>query len=39
MELATAAPVLEASDLVKRFGTREALRGVSLSAGKASWWR
>ena len=34
MELATAAPVLEASDLVKRFGTREALRGVSISAGK-----
>jgi ABC-2 type transport system ATP-binding protein len=34
MELATAAPVLEASDLVKRFGDREALRGVSVSAGK-----
>jgi ABC-2 type transport system ATP-binding protein len=32
MELATAAPVLEASDLVKRFGDREALRGVSVSA-------
>jgi ABC-2 type transport system ATP-binding protein len=28
----TAAPVMEARDLVKRFGTREALRGVSLSA-------
>ena len=34
MELATAAPVLEASDLVKRFGTREALRKVSVSAGR-----
>ena len=34
MELATAAPVLEASDLVKRFGDRVALRGVSVSAGK-----
>jgi ABC-2 type transport system ATP-binding protein len=34
MELATAAPVLEASDLVKRFGAREALRGVSVSAGR-----
>jgi ABC-2 type transport system ATP-binding protein len=34
MELATAAPVLEASDLVKRFGEREALRGVSVSAAK-----
>jgi ABC-2 type transport system ATP-binding protein len=34
MELATAAPVLEASDLVKRFGDREALRAVSVSAGK-----
>ena len=33
MELATAAPVLEASDLIKRFGTREALRRVSVSAG------
>jgi ABC-2 type transport system ATP-binding protein len=32
MELATAAPVLEASGLVKRFGDREALRGVSLAA-------
>jgi ABC-2 type transport system ATP-binding protein len=32
MELATAAPVLEASGLVKRFGDREALRDVSLSA-------
>jgi ABC-2 type transport system ATP-binding protein len=32
MELATAAPVLEASGLVKRFGEREALRDVSLSA-------
>jgi ABC-2 type transport system ATP-binding protein len=29
---APAAPVLEARDLVKRFGSREALRGVSLSA-------
>src|SRR4051812_49526370 len=28
----TAEPVLEARDLVKRFGEREALRGVSLSA-------
>jgi ABC-2 type transport system ATP-binding protein len=28
----TAPPVLEARDLVKRFGEREALRGVSLSA-------
>jgi ABC-2 type transport system ATP-binding protein len=34
MELATAAPVLEASGLVKRFGDREALRNVSLSAGR-----
>src|SRR5215210_8430593 len=34
MELATAAPVLEARALVKRFGDREALRGVSLSAGR-----
>ena len=34
MELATAAPVLEASGLVKRFGERQALRGVSLSAGR-----
>jgi ABC-2 type transport system ATP-binding protein len=34
MELATAAPVLEASGLVKRFGDREALRGVSVSAGR-----
>jgi ABC-2 type transport system ATP-binding protein len=34
MELATSAPVLEASDLVKRFGDREALRGVSVSAGR-----
>jgi ABC-2 type transport system ATP-binding protein len=34
MELATAAPVLEASGLVKRFGDREALRGVSLAAGR-----
>jgi ABC-2 type transport system ATP-binding protein len=34
MELATAAPVLEASGLVKRFGDREALRGVSLSAAR-----
>jgi ABC-2 type transport system ATP-binding protein len=34
MELATAAPVLEASDLVKRFGAREALRKVSVSAGR-----
>jgi ABC-2 type transport system ATP-binding protein len=34
MELATAAPVLEASDLVKRFGAREALRRVSVSAGR-----
>jgi ABC-2 type transport system ATP-binding protein len=34
MELATAVPVLEASDLVKRFGDREALRGVSVSAGQ-----
>jgi ABC-2 type transport system ATP-binding protein len=33
MELATAAPVLEASGLVKRFGEREALKSVSLSAG------
>jgi ABC-2 type transport system ATP-binding protein len=32
MELATAAPVLEASGLVKRFGDREALKEVSLSA-------
>jgi ABC-2 type transport system ATP-binding protein len=32
MELATAAPVLEASGLVKRFGDREALKDVSLSA-------
>jgi ABC-2 type transport system ATP-binding protein len=29
----TTEPVLEARDLVKRFGDREALRGVSLSAG------
>src|SRR4051812_50142406 len=28
----TGEPVLEARDLVKRFGEREALRGVSLSA-------
>src|SRR5215210_1178991 len=34
MELATAAPVLEARALVKRFGDREALRGVSLAAGR-----
>jgi ABC-2 type transport system ATP-binding protein len=34
MELATAAPVLEASGLVKRFGEREALRDVSLSAAR-----
>jgi ABC-2 type transport system ATP-binding protein len=34
MELATAAPVLEASGLVKRFGDREALRDVSLSAAR-----
>ena len=34
MELATAAPVLEASGLGKRFGEREALTGVSLSAGR-----
>jgi ABC-2 type transport system ATP-binding protein len=34
MELATAAPVLEASGLVKRFGEREALKDVSLSAGR-----
>jgi ABC-2 type transport system ATP-binding protein len=34
MELATAAPVLEASHLVKRFGEREALKDVSLSAGR-----
>jgi ABC-2 type transport system ATP-binding protein len=34
MELATAAPVLEASGLVKRFGEREALKHVSLSAGR-----
>jgi ABC-2 type transport system ATP-binding protein len=34
MELATAAPVLEASALVKRYGRREALRGVSLSAAR-----
>jgi ABC-2 type transport system ATP-binding protein len=34
MELATAAPVLEATGLVKRFGSREALRGVSVSAGR-----
>jgi ABC-2 type transport system ATP-binding protein len=34
MELATAAPVLEASGLVKRYGEREALRGVSLSAAR-----
>jgi ABC-2 type transport system ATP-binding protein len=34
MELATAAPVLEASGLVKRFGEREALRDVSLRAGR-----
>ena len=32
MELATAAPVLEATGLVKRFGSREALREVSISA-------
>jgi ABC-2 type transport system ATP-binding protein len=29
----TAEPVLEARDLVRRYGDREALRGVSLSAG------
>ena len=29
-----AAPVLEAEGLVKRYGDREALRGVSLSAGR-----
>jgi len=34
MELATAAPVLEASGLRKRFGEREALKGVSLRAGR-----
>jgi ABC-2 type transport system ATP-binding protein len=35
MERGTAAaPVLEARGLVKRFGEREALRGVSLSAGR-----
>jgi ABC-2 type transport system ATP-binding protein len=34
MELATAAPVLEATGLVKRFGDREALRGVSLTAAR-----
>jgi ABC-2 type transport system ATP-binding protein len=32
MELATAAPVIEASGLVKRYGDREALKEVSLSA-------
>jgi ABC-2 type transport system ATP-binding protein len=34
MELATAAPVLEASGLVKRYGEREALRDVSLRAAR-----
>jgi ABC-2 type transport system ATP-binding protein len=34
MELATAAPVLEARGLVKRFGERAALKDVSLSAGR-----
>jgi ABC-2 type transport system ATP-binding protein len=34
MELATAAPVLEASGLVKRYGEREALRDVSIRAGR-----
>jgi ABC-2 type transport system ATP-binding protein len=33
-EQTRAAPVLEARELVKRFGRREALRGVSLSAGR-----
>jgi ABC-2 type transport system ATP-binding protein len=32
--LAAAGPVLEASGLVKRFGEREALKGVSLSAAR-----
>ncbi len=34
MAQATDAPVLEAEGLVRRFGDREALRGVSLAAGR-----
>ena len=28
-----------ASGLVKRYGEREALRGVTFAAGPGSWWR
>ena len=34
----TLTTTLAARDLVKRYGDRLALRGVSLSAGAASWW-
>ena len=35
---AAGASVIEARELVKRFGEREALRGVNFEAGPGSLW-